>query len=406
MSFWSEKWGYKQSILIICTLIINGFLIEIFAFDRGISAPPYPVNIIYFSLFSIIGILISWYRPLKKIKKWLISKPFIITLITFFSVLIMLSGYIPQRPFFNHPILQSLGIFNITTSIPFILLMTLITLSLFLASINKLFPFKSKNIPFLLNHIGILVIICAGIVGSSEVKKVHLKLEQGETIWQGYITDKPSIKLEMPFALKLHEFILEEYPPELAIVDNKDTIVFKCGRLNSKASGQLCQFKDYSINIKEFIPDGFKVEDKFVSVDHIGTSPIAKIDVIKKNEFKTGTVVRGSSLTQTEYLRINSDYRVAIPPQKPKNFKSVGNFYTPQGTIDKFSIEVNKPFEINGWKLYQYGYNESMGKWSKTSTIEAVYDPSINIIYIGSILLIIGSLFLMFPSKYTERGLK
>ena len=35
-------------------------------------------------------------------------------------------------------------------------------------------------------------------------------------------------------------------------------------------------------------------------------------------------------------------------------------------------IEVNKPFKLNGWKIYQSSYESDYGKWSITSTVEVI----------------------------------
>lgn len=55
-------------------------------------------------------------------------------------------------------------------------------------------------------------------------------------------------------------------------------------------------------------------------------------------------------------------------------------------------IEVNKPFKVNGWKIYQLSYNEQMGKWSNVSVFELVRDPWLSVVYVGIYLLIIGAI--------------
>ena len=54
-------------------------------------------------------------------------------------------------------------------------------------------------------------------------------------------------------------------------------------------------------------------------------------------------------------------------------------------------IEVNKPFSIDGWKIYQLSYNEQMGKWSNLSIFEIVTDPWMPVVYVGIFMLLFGA---------------
>ena len=58
------------------------------------------------------------------------------------------------------------------------------------------------------------------------------------------------------------------------------------------------------------------------------------------------------------------------------------------------TIDVNKPLDIDGWKIYQFGYDTRMGAKSQTSIFELVYDPWLPIVYAG-IYLLLGSVILM-----------
>ena len=67
-------------------------------------------------------------------------------------------------------------------------------------------------------------------------------------------------------------------------------------------------------------------------------------------------------------------------------------------------IEVNKPFSVNGWKLYQLGYNDKEGKWSSYSTIELVKDPWLPVVYSGIVLLLLGSLTMFWNANKQNRA--
>ena len=44
---------------------------------------------------------------------------------------------------------------------------------------------------------------------------------------------------------------------------------------------------------------------------------------------------------------------------------------------------MNKPVEVDGWKIYQYGYDTQMGPMSQTSILELVSDPWLPLVYTG-----------------------
>ena len=66
---------------------------------------------------------------------------------------------------------------------------------------------------------------------------------------------------------------------------------------------------------------------------------------------------------------------------------------------EEFYIEVNKPVSIDGWKIYQTGYDEMLGRWSDRSVIELVRDPWLPVVYIGIFMILIGTLYLLWMGK-------
>ena len=64
-----------------------------------------------------------------------------------------------------------------------------------------------------------------------------------------------------------------------------------------------------------------------------------------------------------------------MPEREPQRFVSEVKIYTQEGTITGGTIEVNRPMEIEGWKIYQLSYDETKGRWSDISVFELVRDP-------------------------------
>ena len=55
------------------------------------------------------------------------------------------------------------------------------------------------------------------------------------------------------------------------------------------------------------------------------------------------------------------------------------------------TVEVNKPVEVDGWKIYQYGYDTQMGAMSQISILELVRDPWLPFVYTGIYMMLCGA---------------
>lgn len=79
----------------------------------------------------------------------------------------------------------------------------------------------------------------------------------------------------------------------------------------------------------------------------------------------------------------------------PKRFASEIQILTKSGKNIETTIDVNKPAEVDGWKIYQYGYDTQMGAMSQISILELVSDPWLPLVYTG-IYMMLGGAVCMF----------
>ena len=75
----------------------------------------------------------------------------------------------------------------------------------------------------------------------------------------------------------------------------------------------------------------------------------------------------------------------------PRRFASDIQILTKTGKNIQTTVEVNKPVEVDGWKIYQYGYDTQMGAMSQTSILELVSDPWLPLVYTGIYMLLAGA---------------
>ena len=75
----------------------------------------------------------------------------------------------------------------------------------------------------------------------------------------------------------------------------------------------------------------------------------------------------------------------------PRRFASDIQILTQSGKNIQTTVEVNKPVEVDGWKIYQYGYDTQMGAMSQTSILELVSDPWLPLVYTGIYMMLAGA---------------
>ena len=78
----------------------------------------------------------------------------------------------------------------------------------------------------------------------------------------------------------------------------------------------------------------------------------------------------------------------------PKRFASEIQILTKTGKNIEATVDVNKPVEVDGWKIYQYGYDTSMGARSNTSILELVSDPWLPYVYTGIYMMLAGGVMM------------
>ena len=67
------------------------------------------------------------------------------------------------------------------------------------------------------------------------------------------------------------------------------------------------------------------------------------------------------------------------------------------------TVEVNKPVEVDGWKIYQYGYDTQMGAMSQYSILELVSDPWLPLVYTGIYMMLAGAVCMFLKGKKVKR---
>jgi cytochrome c biogenesis protein ResB len=87
----------------------------------------------------------------------------------------------------------------------------------------------------------------------------------------------------------------------------------------------------------------------------------------------------------------------------PRRFASDIQVVTKTGGHIQATVEVNKPVEVDGWKIYQYGYDTQMGAMSQYSILELVSDPWLPLVYTGIYMMLAGAVCMFLKGKKVKK---
>lgn len=394
-----RQWKYRESFIILLMLLAVGFLLELLTKKHSISLPQMPFSLYVGCMFAT-GIILLYlnYRNTLFIE-WLSGIPAAISAIAGYLAFLLCIGLIKQKTTYSG-ILQDLGLTHIKVSYPFILIQIYLLTILGVATLKRLFPIRLKNIAFFLSHLGLWITMVSAGLGSGDLKRLHINLLENENESNiGLSANDEMFKL--PFSAKLLDFTIEEYSPTLVIKDREGKICPDSPRPAPSADkGGVVRYKNWFIYIEKYIPNAV-FDSTFRSTDLPGSYPVAYLEVvdIKQKKKSSGWISVGNLYQEPLYFWLDSTNFVAFTLPYPKRIYSKLAIAHDSTASDTVMLEVNKPIEIEGWKLYQSSYDLSKGKWSTLSVLEAVKDPWLPVVYAGLVTLFIGTFLMIWTGK-------
>jgi hypothetical protein len=394
------QWNYKEGFIISLGLLLSGFAIEYFS--GGIKIKPgWPVNIYCGIIFVSVIVFINYYFRVYKIANWFSGKYASVSIISTFSLLVLLTGFIPQDSNYVNPVVGRLGLSKLTSSWSFFIILVYFLFVLGLVILRKSIPFKRKNTGFILNHTGLWIVVFAAGLGNGDLKRLVMETKTDKTVW--YAFDRSNKIYKMPLGIKLLKFDIDSYYPRVAFIDmHTGKITGKNSKnISTVETGKQIIFSGFRIIINEFYEDSYWFGNSYKPSNLTGAAPSALVSVVNINSGDTtkGWITSGSFKLRPQSLRLDEKHLLVMLPPEPKRYSSEVQIFTKSGLSKKTVIEVNKPCRIIGWWLYQLSYNEQMGKWSDTSIIELVKDPWLPVVYAGVFMLIAGAAFMFWQGK-------
>lgn len=393
---WKFPWSYTEGFAIAAGLLFSGAAIQL-ATKSYIPLPAQPFNLIALPLFIALLIFIQLRGKRNPLVIWLSSIPASVSSIALLIFLAILMGLIRQDEYAPAQLL----LLNIKHSWMYLLAQVYILSTLGLTIIRR-FSLRLKNAGFMLNHLGLWILLAGAAFGSGDIERYTMRVEKDKVEWIAY--DKSGNLHELPVAIYLQDFTVDYYPPQAGIWSESEQRLLKSPSFSLNRADTVFKWESYEFEIKQVLQSAWLMGDTFREAPIPGAVHAAHICIRSNHSTgRCGWICSASSLQQPFSMTIDDDLELVMKPPKARLYQSDVIVYTKSGSEVTSSITVNQPLSVDGWQIYQFGYDESMGQWSTSSVFELVRDPWLPVIYTGLCLLLFGAVFMFITGVGSKR---
>lgn len=404
---WQYPWRYREGFVLALALFITGLGLEFILTGFRLPLPSAP-NSLYLCLSLFFGSSVLYFLTRKHpIGQWLGSTPAALSSIAYMLIMVIIMGFFLQDGSQAKNIFAKLGFHDITRSWSFLLSYLYLILTLSFVTLKRTFPFKNKNIPFMITHWGLWLVLLTAGSGSGDIYRWQMRVEEGHVSLQA--KDEKGHLHDMPFKIFLEDFQIDEYHPKMTIINSKTSEVLKDkGQfIFSVDSAKAVELHGHTIEIEEYLPYAAFFNHRFVKVYELGATSAAKVKVSKDGKVVSHGWLSAGTLTQPAFvLPISEELELAMTIPEIKRYHSEVEITDSKGQVHKTSVQVNKAIRIDGWKIYQLDYDAEMGRWSNYSVFELVYDPWQTYVYIGIFMTLFGTLTMMWQGTFPSEDKK
>ncbi|MDR2466120.1 MAG: cytochrome c biogenesis protein ResB [Prevotellaceae bacterium] len=407
---WKHPWGYLEGLTICAGLIVTGGLLQSIAGEFDSSALSYPVNVIALAAIVLLPAALHVLSRKHAALRWFSSYRASITALAAFLFLMLVAGLVPQTTGRDNAETSS-GFDRVVSSWPFALTFVYLLAVLGAVVLRRLQNFDlKKDTGFVLNHVGLFVALVCAALGAGDLQRLRMTVALNTPEWRA-ANEKNEIE-ELAMALELNSFVIDEYPPRLMMLDNTTGEVLPKGRpedIRVETCPLAASLRGWEIEVVKFLPSAASMttKDTVFFTEFHSEGATSALYVRARNPqtgvSREGWVSCGNYMFPYHSLRLSADESLIMPRREPRRFASAVTAYSKDEAAKNATIEVNKPMRYGGWKIYQSGYDEERGKWSRTSMFELVRDPWLPAVYAGIWMMIGGAvcLFVSAPKKNT-----
>ena len=396
----NRLWKMKEGFVTGAGLILVGLALQYSVGPLDWSAFAFPINAICLVLYLAFLALIYALRHRVRLFSFFFTTEAAVPTLVYAALLTVAMGLTRQVAPHERAI-DPIGLTRMLSFWPFVLIYGRLTGIVGLIAIRQILHFRLRELPSLLSHLGVFIAIVAATLGSADMERVKLTASMDMPEWRA--THEQGF-LELPLAIQLEKFTIDEYPPKLLIINSKTgkSIPAKNPEIvlvdKHFREGKLLKWR---IRVRQNLPLAAPV----VTSDTVryvgwGSSGAVTALLVEAQPMEgdravgkplVGWVTCGSYLFPFQELKLTKDLSLVMARREPERYASRIHVYTRSQKNIVATVEVNKPVSVDGWRIYQLSYDESMGRWSETSTFELVKDPWLPAVYVGIYLLLAGA---------------
>lgn len=213
---------YKQLVVRYALLLSAGMALQLFWGGVDASFLSYPWTICVAMNYLYILILLYAKSDSVKCLRRLYDRPAMLTSLASMLVLTLLFGLIRQDGS-TEGVWGWLGFTRMTSSWIFVLFLVHFMTVIGLKAVEDVHRWKQRKLPAVVMHVSFFVILASAIIGSGEKVRVKVVTALDAPISMGVTQDRKMY--ELPFTLTLQEFVLEEYLPQVVVVDGEEMLM-------------------------------------------------------------------------------------------------------------------------------------------------------------------------------------
>ena len=403
-------WKMKEGFALCAGLVVVGAALQWSVGPIRWQLLAFPLNFILLLLFvALLGLCYALRRKSPLFAFLLTAQAAVPTLVAA-ALLTIVMGLTRQVPAAS-PAADPLGLTKMLSFWPFVLVYFGLALIVGLIAIDRTLHFRWQRLPALLSHWGIFIAIVAATLGSADMQRLRLTANTTSPEWRA--TDEQGHVHELPLAIQLHKFTLDEYPPKLLLIDSKTgkSLIGKQEPLlidKHFKSGELGEWRVRLLQYHEHAAPVMTADTThYVAWGSSGAVTALEVEAQRMQSGQPvgqpvrGWITAGSYMFPYQELNLAPKVSLVMARREPARYASRIQVLTASQQNVLTTVEVNKPFAIEGWNIYQLSYDEAMGRWSETSTFELVGDPWLPAVYVGIYLLLAGAvLFFIFAQRW------
>ena len=218
---WQKPWGYKEGFAICGGLFLVGTLLQIVLGKVHLDLLAYPVNLILGLVYLVLIIAASLLSRKVYLFRWMSGYQAAVTSMIAAVIITVIMGLTLQVNEKVHVtgIAGWLGFHQMLSAWSFSLLLVWFITLLGMVTLRRIRHFKPRDIPFILNHMGLFLALTGAILGSADMQRLKMQTSIGKAEWRAF--DEDQKLMELPLAIELHDFTIDEYPPKLMLIDNE-----------------------------------------------------------------------------------------------------------------------------------------------------------------------------------------